>query len=250
VALTQTDHENGHQARPEPGGGRLRPGPRRGGARAAWRSWRTALLLGAAALAALLGFSRLDGLVPSLENPFARESIDRSQPPLLQAIQDLSEYRAATGDFQVVVDVEEDTRFVPSFLSGERTQFLAGGSVDASVDFRGLGANAIEVSDDGRSVTVRLPHARLSESRIDPERSYVIARQRGLVERAASMFSDSPTSERELYLRAEDQMAAAAAEGGLVERAEANTVTMLKTMLAPLGYSDVNVVFVDEVPPV
>ncbi len=193
-----------------------------------------------------VGVTKLGDLLPSFGNPFATDSVDRSQPALLEAIEDLSEYRAATGQFQVIMDVEDDTRFVPSFIRGERTVFLAGGTVDASVDFAGLATDAIEVSDDGTSVTVRLPPARLSQPRIDPERSYVVDRERGLLDRAGSVFSDNPTSERDLYLLAEEKLSAAAAEADLVERAEANTRTMLESMLGSLGYSEVTVIFEDD----
>jgi hypothetical protein len=195
------------------------------------------------ALILVVGLTRVVGLFPSFGNPFASETVDRSQPTLLQAIEDLSEYQAATGQFQAIIDVENDTRFVPSFIRGERTVFLAGGTVDASVNFAGLGEGAISVSDDGTSATVRLPHARLSEPRVDPERSYVVSRERGLLDRAASVFSDSPTGERDLYLRAQDRLAAAAAEAGLVDRAETNTRAMLESMLASLGFDDVTVTF-------
>ena len=192
-----------------------------------------------------VGVTKLGDLLPSFGNPFASQTVDRSQPTLLQAIEDLAEYRAATGQFQVILDVEDDTRFVPSFLRGERTLFLAGGTVDASVDFAGLADEAIEVSEDGQSVTVRLPPARLSEPRIDPERSFVISRERGLLDRAASVFSDSPTGERELYLLAERKLVDAAAEADLAERAEDNTRIMLESMLASLGYDEVTVIFED-----
>jgi hypothetical protein len=191
----------------------------------------------------LIGLTRLVALLPSFGNPFAGETVDRSQPALLQAIEDLSEYQAATGQFQVIIDVEDDTRFLPSFLRGERTVFLAGGTVDASVNFSGLADGAISVSDDGRSVTVRLPPARLSEPRVDPEKSYVVSRERGLLDRAASVFSDSPTGERELYLRAQDRLSAAAAEAGLIERAETNTRNMLESMMTSLGLEEVTVTF-------
>ena len=206
-----------------------------------------AALAALAVVVVLLGVAvtKLGDLLPSFGNPFATETVDRSQPALLEAIEDLSEYKAATGQFQVIIDVEDDTRFVPSFVRGERTVFLAGGTVDASVDFSGLAADAIEVSDDGDSVTVRLPPARLSEPRIDPERSYVVDRERGLLDRAASVFSDNPTSERELYLAAEEKLSSAAAEADLLERAEANTRTMLESMLNSLGYSEITVIFED-----
>ncbi len=201
------------------------------------------MTLALVALILVVGLTRIAGLIPSFGNPFASETVDRSQPTLLQAIEDLSEYQAATGQFQVIIDVEDDTRFIPSFLRGERTVFLAGGTVDASVNFAGLGEGAITVSDDSTSATIRLPPARLSEPRVDPERSFVVSRERGLLDRAASVFSDSPTGERDLYLRAQDRLTAAAAEAGLIERAETNTRGMLESMLASLGFDEVTVIF-------
>jgi hypothetical protein len=206
-------------------------------------SWARPVLFAVIAVVLVAGLGRVSGLLPSLGNPFSTESVDRSQPTVLEAIKDLSEYRAATGQFQVILDVEDDTRFVPSFLRGERTVFLAGGTVDASVDFSKLARGEVEVSDDGTAVTIRLPRAHLSPPRIDPERSYVVSRNRGLLDRAASVFSDSPTGERELYLLAEEKLAAAAADSDLAERAQDNTRAMLESMLRSLGFEQVDVVF-------
>jgi len=75
------------------------------------------------------------------DNPLGQDVVDRSTPPLLLALEDLSEYHAATGTFQVVVDREVDTRYVPSVISGEQVSFLATGTADAYVDF--------EVPDSG-----------------------------------------------------------------------------------------------------
>jgi hypothetical protein len=90
---------------------------------------------------------------------------------------------------------------------------------------------------------VTLPHATLSQARVDPARSYVYDRERGLIDRVGSMFSDSPTSERELYLLAEKKLAAAAAEGGVTDRAEENTSRMLETLLRSLGFTEVSIRF-------
>src|SRR5919107_1433079 len=81
-------------------------------------------------------------------DPFGQEVVDRSTTTLLLALDDLHEYHAATGTFQVVIDQERDTPYVPSVISGERTTFLATGTVDAYVDFRDLGAQGVEVSPD------------------------------------------------------------------------------------------------------
>lgn len=222
------------------------PGPQASSGRAhQGGAWVRLAVLG---LVVLLAAGWLTDLLPSFRNPFGSETVDRSQPTLLQALEDLSEYRAAVGQFQVIVDVEEDS-VLPSFVSGERTVFLAGGNVAASVDFSGLDERAIDVSDDGTSVRITLPRARLSDAVVEPERSYVVNRERGLLDRLGSALSDNPTSERDLYLLAEDKLAVAAADAGLVERAEENTEEMLETLIRSLGYERVTVVFSDEADP-
>ncbi|HYJ72475.1 MAG TPA: DUF4230 domain-containing protein, partial [Actinomycetota bacterium] len=121
-------------------------------------------------LVVLLGVSTLGGLRlwPSLPNPFATRQVDRSQPVLLKAIEDLEVYKAATGNFQVVVDLEESSRGIPLAIKGERTLFVAGGSVDAEVDFSTMDDGAIKVSADGERVEITLPRARLTQARVDP----------------------------------------------------------------------------------
>ena len=184
-------------------------------------------------------------LFPSFPNPFATRQVDRSQPVLLKAIEDLAVYKAASGSFQVVVDLEESSRGIPLILKGQRTLFLAGGSVDAEVDFSTLDEGAIKVSGDGKRADITLPRARLTQARVDPEQSRVFSRERGLLDRLGSVLSDNPTSERELYRLARDKMQAAAAESDLRARAEQNTRAMLESMLRSLGYTQVTVTFRD-----
>ena len=198
-------------------------------------------------LAVLLAVSRLTDLRlwPSLPNPFASREVDRSQPVLLKSIEDLKVYKAASGNFQVLVDLEQSARGIPLVLKGERTLFVAAGSVDAEVDFSTIDKGAIEVSADGRSARITLPRAHLTRARIDPDRSYVFSRKRGLLDRLGSVLSDNPTSERQLYQLAEDRLERAAIESGLVEQAERNTRAMLESMLRSLGYRQVTVTFRD-----
>lgn len=198
-------------------------------------------LVGVALVA--VGTGRIGDLLPSIPNPFGSETVDRSQPPLLESLVDLSEYHAASANFQVIVDSETDARFLPSAIRGERAVFVAAGSVDATVDFAGLDEGAIRVSDDRRSVTVSLPAPALSQPRVDAEQSRVVSRQRGLLDRLGSVFSDNPASDRHLYLAAEQKMGAAASETDLRARAEHSTRGMLEAMLGPLGFTDVTVVF-------
>ena len=201
------------------------------------------LFVGALMVVGGFTVAQLAGILPSLHNPFGTTTVDRSQPAILKAVADISEYHAATGNFQVVVDLEKDARYMPDFLRGQRTLFVASGTVDAYLDFGTLDDDAIAVSDDGKSVTVTLPHAQLSEARLDPEASKVVTRERGLLDRLGGVFSDTPTGEQQLYVLAEKKVEAAARAGGVRARAEENTRAMLEGLLESLGFEQVSVVF-------
>jgi hypothetical protein len=198
---------------------------------------------GLVVVALLVGAGKFGDLLPSLPNPFGSRTVDRSQPALLQSLEDLSRYQAASANLQVIVDTEKDAKFLPAIIRGERTVFVAAGSVDATVDFSALDERSIQVSEDRRSVTVTLPSPTLSPPRIDPKQSQVVSRERGLLDRLGSVFSSTPTSDRPLLLAAEQKMVTAATESDVRSRAEENTRSMLEGMLRALGYTDVAVTF-------
>jgi hypothetical protein len=177
------------------------------------------------------------------KNPFEQQVVDHGPAPLLLALRDLSQYHAATGTFQVVVDVEHDTPHVPSLISGERTTFLGTGSVDATVDFANVSADRVTVSPDRRSVVIALPAPQLAPAVVDPAASRVVGRERGLIDRIAAVFQDSPTSEREVYQLARDKLDDAAKASDLVRRGEQNTRQMLTTLARSLGFTNVTVTF-------
>ncbi|MGC4877683.1 DUF4230 domain-containing protein [Micromonospora sp. DT43] len=202
------------------------------------------LLLGAAALAVvvLLGV-QATGFLPDFRNPFAKEQTDRSQPPLLKSIQDLSRYVAAEGNFQVVVDTQNDRRNVPDFLLNERTLFVGAGSVEAYVDFTKIGEGAIVQSADGKSVEIKLPAPQLGETNLDMEKSYVFAEKRGLLNRLGDLVGNDPNRQQQVYQLAEERITAAARDSGLSARAEENTRKMLEGLLRSLGFQQVTVTY-------
>src|SRR6478736_5594385 len=63
-------------------------------------------------------------LLPQLRNPFAETTTVRSQPVILKSITNLSRYEAASGSFQVVVDLTKRSSLIPSFLEGSETLFI------------------------------------------------------------------------------------------------------------------------------
>ena len=208
------------------------------------RRGRTALLAAAVLLGGLVvvvGADRALDALPGFDAPFEEQVVDRSRPALLESLADLEEFHAAKATFQVVVDLERDVRYVPSLISGERTTYLAVGSVDGLVDFDRLGTDAVQT--DGTSVTFTLPAPRLDEARIDLAESRVLDRDRGVVDRVAGALSDEPTSDRDVALLAQDKLASAAVQSDLLERTEANTRAMLTGLAGSFGYDDVTVRF-------
>ena len=212
------------------------------------RSWpRTVIPIGAALLAILFvvyAVVQVRSLMQGVTGQSNGQTIDRSGPVLLQSMRDLSRYDAAAGTFQVIVDLQKEAGFLPPAIIGQRTLFVAIGTVDAYVDFSGLSGDAVSVAPDRQSVAVRLPHAVLGKPNLDHQRSYVFADERGIVDRVRTFFDQSPNDQAELYQLAERKIGDAANQSGLTGRAEVNTRAMLQDMLRTLGYPQVDVRFV------
>lgn len=202
-----------------------------------WR--RLGLAVGVVVLA-LLAAGALTGYRAYQDAPLREEVTNRTGPAILLELRDLTEFHAATGEYQVVVDREVARNNVPTELSGQRTLFVAYGTVDAVVDFGLLGAGGVRTIGEDK-VTVTLRHASLDEPVVDVDQSYVYSRERGVLDRLGGLFTDDPTDDSELYQLAEGQLADAAETGELLDRAEQNTTAMLEGMLGSLGYDDVTV---------
>jgi len=201
------------------------------------------ITLGILVIAIFGGVSWVRGVIPDFHNPFAETTVDRSGPAVLKSIQDLNEYHAATGNFQQIVDLRKSSA-LPDSILGERTLFVAVGSVDAIVDFTQVGRGAVQVSDDRRSATITLPRPRLSDAQVDVGKSYVYDRDKGLFNQIGSLFGSTTDDQRQLYTLAQQRIHAAAQNGaGLVPRAEDNTRKMLQSLLRALGFTSVAVNF-------
>jgi hypothetical protein len=182
-------------------------------------------------------------LLPQLRNPFTQTTTDRSGPVLLKSITALSRYQAASGSFQVVVDLTKRISFLPSFLQGSETLFIGQGTDIAYVDFSQLKGPAIRVSADRSAVSVTLPRARLEPAVLNVKESYVYAEQQGLLNRIGNFFSGNPNSQQQVYQIAQGKIETAAKQSPLLADAQKNTEGMLTGMLTSLGFQHVTVTF-------
>ncbi|MFE5735219.1 DUF4230 domain-containing protein [Streptomyces sp. NPDC056528] len=218
-----------------------RPSPERRRTGRATRGWPlAAVLLALILILVLLGrFFQ----PPGLADLFGSETKDRSGPAVLKSIQDMNRHEGAAGAYQVVVDLEKDARFLPDAIRGTRTLYVASGSVSAYVDLSALGRDAVTVDEERTTATLRLPHARLARPFLDPERSYTVSKQRGLLDRLGDLFSDNPASEQAVNVLAAERIGDAAKESDLTTRAERNTTAMLQGLLRALGFERVTVTY-------
>jgi hypothetical protein len=213
--------------------------------RSARRRRTTKLVAAVAGLALLVpvGFGIADAVDRWTPDPPATQTVDRSPAALLLAMRDIADFHAASGTYQVLVDVEHDSPYLPPMISGERSTLFATGSVDARVDFSGLGPGAVTMSDDRRTATITLPAPTLTSATLDPAQTRIVGRERGLVQRVEDAVSDNPRDDSELYRLAAAKLDAAAAQSDLTTRAADNTRAMLTGLAQGLGYETVTVNF-------
>ncbi|MFE2515724.1 DUF4230 domain-containing protein [Streptomyces mirabilis] len=203
----------------------------------AWAKAITAVVL---VLVVLFAGLRL-AVLPGLRDLFGTQTHDRSGPALLKSIQDMSRYDAASGNFQVVVDLEKDAKYLPDAIRGTRTLYVGAGTVESYVDLGSLAKKDVTVDADRTTATLRLPHAFLGKPALDPNRSYAVSKQRGLLDRLGDFFSDNPDSEQAVQKLAVKHIGDAAKDSELTKRAEENTTGMLDGLLRSLGFKEVSV---------
>ncbi|HEX9065193.1 MAG TPA: DUF4230 domain-containing protein [Streptosporangiaceae bacterium] len=230
------------------GGERQAAGTGAGSSGRPWRPWRIGRLAGliaviaAVVIALVLALSTVH-LLPQLRNPFAETTTDRSSPALLKSISAMSRYEAASGSFQVIVNLDQRTSWLPTFVEGTQTLFVGQGTDIAYVDFSALKGSSIKVSKNRKAVTVQVPAARLQPATLNVKRSYVFAQQQGLLNRIGNFFSGNPNSQHQVYVLAQQKIQVAARHSGLLAQAQRNTQNMLTQMLHSLGFRRVMIVF-------
>ena len=126
----------------------------------------------------------------------ARHQTDRPQPGAAAA-RDARHRRLPRGDaarYQVLVDVEHDSPYLPSMISGERTDAVRHGQRGRPRRLlRRSARSRSPCRDDRRIATIILPAPTLTSATLDPTQTRIVGRERGLVQRVDDAVSDNPT---------------------------------------------------------
>jgi hypothetical protein len=199
------------------------------------------IVLGVMALVIVLPMLHV---LPRFSNPFTQTTTQRSSSVVLKSITRMSRYQAASGSFQVLVDVKKNSG-LPAFLTGSDILYVGQGSDIAYVDFSHLSGANVQVSPDRTGVSIGLPQPHLEPAQLDLKDAHVFTEQEGLLTRLGSLFGSGlqTQQQQEVYVQAQTQLQAAARRSSLLTDARRNTTTMLTSLLRGLGFTRVKVSF-------
>ena len=158
---------------------------------------------------------------------------DVSSPTVVEKIRQLSRLETVEYSLDKIVEGDRESAYLPDFLAGEKLLLVAHGEVIAGIDLSQMKAGDVVVNGD--AVHVRLPAAQILTTRIDNGRTRVYSRTTGL------LVPSDPNLESEVRLTAEKQIAQAALDDGILDKARQNARTSVTALLYGLGFRMVDV---------
>lgn len=159
--------------------------------------------------------------------------IDTSRPTVVRQIQQLQRLETTVFGLDKIVSGERESRFLPSFLAGERLLLIVFGEVTAGVDLNRLDAADVVVS--GRTIRMKIPQPEIFATRLDNERTRVYSRETGLFTRV------DPQLESDVRREAERQVRQAAIDNGILQVAAGNARATMTSFLHGLGFDPVEI---------
>ena len=154
--------------------------------------------------------------------------IDTSSPTVVRQIQQLQRLETVAFNMDKIVSGGWESRYIPTFLAGERLLLIVAGDVTAGVDLGRIAAANITVS--GQTIRVKIPDTEVFATRVDNERTRVYSRETGLFTRVDRNL------ESDVRREAERQIRQAALDNGILQVAAANARTTLQSFLRGLGF--------------
>ena len=158
---------------------------------------------------------------------------DVSSPAVVELIRQLSRLETVEYSLDKIVEGDRNNPYLPDFLVGDKLLLVAHGEVIAGIDLAQLKPGDVAVSGD--SVRVRLPAPQILTTRIDNGRTRVYSRSTGLLTPA------DPNLESQARQTAEQQIAQAALDDGILEKARQNARASVTALLFGLGFRSVDV---------
>ena len=169
--------------------------------------------------------------------PQPTPTIYPSSATIIEGVQSLSRLETASYHMEKVITAESGQGPL-GFLFGDKLLLIAHGEIIAGVDLDYIGPNDLQTTDDG-AVYLKMPPVEVFVNTLDNNRTHVYDRRTGV----AGMNPELETAARQ---EAERLMLQAAVEDGLMDTAEDNARTVLRSFILSFGFE--HVIFVEEMP--
>jgi len=202
------------------------------------RGTKALLLCGVLAAGVGLGVASQKLAISPLLLPRATRSVTvvRPSPNVVTAIRELRRLESAEYHLERVMDVKDQQSRAFGLLEVEDALLLVvAGDVTAGVDLSELSERDVVVEREAGRVRVTLPGAKILSSRLDSDKTYVHSRSTDL------LAKHNPKLESEARARAEKELAGAALEAGILDKASSGARRTVEDLLRALGFRDVEV---------
>lgn len=152
---------------------------------------------------------------------------------LLQQVKTLSELVTVQYVIEKVEGLEVPSEYLVGQIIGSQNRLLmlAHGTVKAGIDLGKLKPDDLQVS--GKSITIRLPPAKITDAYLDEKLTKVIDRKTGL------LAPSDKDLEQTVRQNAISDIRRAARDGGILPAAEDRARTQLRSLLLQLGFEKV-----------
>jgi hypothetical protein len=159
-------------------------------------------------------------------------SIDVSQPTVVDRIQRLQRLETVVYTMDKLVTGAKENPIFPDFLAGDRLLMMVHGEVVAGIDFANLEPGDVRV--DGKEIHLHLPASQVFRTRIDSAKTRVYSRQTGW------LAPTDPNLETQVRQEAERELQEAALADGILQTAQQNAGSTIKSLLQGLGFEKID----------
>jgi hypothetical protein len=175
--------------------------------------------------------------------PTSAKTVVRAGPPTIVAIRSLARLETAQFHMERVIDLRQKQEALMGLIDTEDAILLvAAAQVSAGVDLEKVSDDDIEVDDERKTVSLRLPAPEIFDATLDNERTYVHTRDTGVL---ADRVEGLETKARQ---EAERRLRQAAEEAGLLKVARDNAETTVRSLLKSLGFESIEIRFAEDAP--
>jgi hypothetical protein len=156
-----------------------------------------------------------------------------SQPAIVAKIQQLQRLETVAYTTDKIVEGDRESLILPDFLAGDKLLLVAHGEVIAGIDLSHLKNSDVVIT--GKNIRVHLPQAEVFSARLDSAQTRVYSRTTGL------LVAADENLESEVRQKAEQQIRDGALADGILQKAQQNAQSTVKSMLFGLGFENVQV---------